>query len=46
MDPDAEPHDLERFVQAQAGVYDAALVSLFGAALGKARGGRRDARAP
>jgi uncharacterized protein (DUF1810 family) len=45
MDPDADPHDLERFVQAQAGVNDAALGSLSGAALDKARGGRRDARA-
>lgn len=28
MDPNADPHDLERFVQAQAGVYDAALGEL------------------
>jgi uncharacterized protein (DUF1810 family) len=28
MNPDADPHDLERFVQAQASAYDAALAEL------------------
>jgi uncharacterized protein (DUF1810 family) len=28
MDPDSDPHDLGRFIQAQAGVYDTALAEL------------------